>query len=255
MRRFIPIAGIGLLLAGSGLRAALQTENAPADSSCQAAPAVAKSTPQAVKAIPPAGDIVAADGSFPKRQHRGGPPPPRSQDRTPDPRRGPFNRSGQFPPRDMPPQAGGRPPMWRGGPLPPFLFMLAEKRPDEQERILMVSPRFREMSPVAQQEVREKLKHINAMNPQQRQQLRERFAIFHHLPPEARERIRTEIFPAWNRLPDQRRDAMMREFRILRPMRPAEREQRFVQDTFVKQFSTEEQQLLRQLISLSLSSP
>ncbi len=185
-----------------------------------------------------------------------GPPPPGRRFGRP-PEWGPRHRpgpgpgpGGQFPPGGGPPE--GMRPRWGGGPMPPFLFELAEKSPEEQERILQSHPRFSRLPPEAQQHIRERLKRISAMTPEERQQLRERFEIFHHLSPEARDKIREQVFPAWSHVAPERRRALMQEFRAMRGMTPEEREQRFAQDSFTKQFSAEEQQLLRQLLSLAV---
>jgi len=254
MTRFVPIAGIGLLLAATGLAGSLSAQTQSrntGDSPAAALPAAAR------KAVPRPPGITKPRPARPPARPAPIPLVPR------DPRAAPFTRPQPFPPSDIPvtipatPNVpAGRPGQmghWPGGPLPNFLFSLAGKRPEEQERILQKNPHFRQMSPREQEFVREKLKRLNAMTPQQRRDFRERFEIFHHLRPEAREQIRTQIFPAWTRLPAPRRQAMLQEFRVLSRMRPAQREQRFVQDTFIKQFSNEEQQLLRQLLSLTAS--
>jgi hypothetical protein len=232
MKALAAILGLGLLLGGS-----MWAEETPRDDKDTAA------QPSAGKAAP-----VPRGGTAPARANAPAPKPP-----APNPMIGPLNRSAAFPPPDLPPQAFGRPPrpQWRGGPLPPFLFALADKPTAEQEQLLRASPRFRQMSPLEQQEIRERLRKISAMNPRQRKELRDRFEVFHHLSPAARDKIRADIFPAWNRLAPPRRDVMMREYRLLARMRPAERNQRFLQDTFVKQFSDDEQRLLRDLLSVT----
>ncbi len=140
---------------------------------------------------------------------------------------------------------------WGGDPIPSFLFKLAEKSPEEQDRILNGNPRFRDMPANEQQKFREKLKRFSAMLPDERQRFRERFVIFHNLPPESRDKIREEVMPAWNRLPADRRRVLLDEFRTLRRLAADERQQRFAQDSFTREFSSGEQQLLRQLTSLS----
>ncbi len=193
-------------------------------------------------------DLSAAEQQPPAQQPPKGPPGPYRPFGQP-----PWARPGPGGPPGPPGATPGR--HWPGGPFPPILFELAEKSPEEQERFLQSSPKFRHLPPEAQQALRERLKRISAMNPEQRQRLREHFEIFHRLPPEARDRIRSEIFPAWIRLGPERRRALLEEFRALRRMTPAERDKRFGQEEFARQFSPEEQQLLRQLISLRPTEP
>lgn len=168
--------------------------------------------------------------------------------------RDPQGRFGRRPPWFSPGRGPGDPGgrrHWTGRHLPPFLFELAEKPPEEQERILQANPKFRNLPTEEQERVRRHLKRLSAMTPEERQRFRERFEIFHGLPPEARDKIRNELFPAWNRLPAERRPALLAEFRVLRRLTKQEREQRFAREEFSRQFNPEEQQLLRQLISLS----
>ena len=139
----------------------------------------------------------------------------------------------------------------RHGPhLPGLLLRLAEKPPEEQERILRAIPRFRRFPPEVQHHFREKLQRFSAMTPEQRQRFRARYETFHRLPPEARDRIRRDLFPAWKHLSRERRRALMKKFRLLRRMRPAQRDRRFQQKNFTKQFSPREQRLLRHLAAL-----
>lgn len=165
------------------------------------------------------------------------------------PRFEPGKRPGQFPPGG--PGPGSVRSRWHGGGLPKLLFKLAEKSPEEQDRILQSNSRFTSLPADEQRHFREKLKRISAMTPEERQSFRERFEIFHSLPEAARDEIRKDVFPAWKGLAPERRHAVLGEFRMLRKMPPAARERRFSQEPFGKQFSPEEQHLLRRLVSLS----
>lgn len=134
--------------------------------------------------------------------------------------------------------------------MPGLLFKLAEKSPEEQDRILQSNSRFNSLPPEEQRYFRSKLKRISAMTPEERQRFRERFEIFHSLPEQARDTIRNEVFPAWNALPADRRQALLEEFRYLLKMRPSERDRRFNEESFSKLYSPEEQHLLRRLAPL-----
>lgn len=268
MKRSGIIAAIWLLVCGSLLAAgvgggaefAKRAEVQPDDKGTPAAPRKAAAAPR--KNLAPAAKAAAAQparGAAPSPT-RTQPPSPGTRPplRTPpqmqrDPMLGKLAQPSEFPPPDLPPPPGRRRPLaaWPGGPLPAFLFMLAEKPPEEQEKVLQSSPRFRAMSPMQQQEIRLSLRRVVAMTPQQRRLFKERFEIFHSLPVSARETIRTEIFPVWNRMAPPRRQLVLHEFRRLAPMRPAARERFFVQDTFIKQFSNDEQRLLRQMLTLA----
>lgn len=180
-------------------------------------------------------------------------PPPQAGDRPV------FRNRGAFPGHPgRPPGYGGggdrrdgRKGRWPGGHMPRFIFDLAEKSPEEQDRFLKSSRRFNELAQQEQQFFRDKLKKLSAMTPEERLRIRERFEIFHKLPPESRDKIRDEVMPVWSRLAPERRQALLEELRVLRHMSPADRDQRLASDTFARQFSAEEQSLLRQIASLS----
>jgi len=139
---------------------------------------------------------------------------------------------------------------WSGN-IPPFLFDLAEKSPEEQEKFLSNSERFNRLPPDAQQNLRQRLKDISAMSPEKRAKLRERFEIFHRLPEESRDRIREQVFPVWNRIPDDRRRLVLDELRALRQMAPEARQQRLGSDEFNRTYSADERQVLQQLADMT----
>lgn len=138
---------------------------------------------------------------------------------------------------------------WNNSGFPQFLFDLAEKPAAEREKILQADAHFRSLPAERQQHVRDRIQHISEMTPDQRKKLRERYEVFHQLSPETREKVRSQIYPAWHALPDDRRKAMRAEFRELQKMAPADREKRFAQDSFTKQYTSDEQKLLKDTLS------
>ncbi len=143
---------------------------------------------------------------------------------------------------------------WSGH-TPPFLFELAEKSPEDQEKFLQSNERFNRLPPEVQQNLRHRLKEISAMPPDRRAKLRERFEIFHRLPEEARDTIREQVFPVWNRLPGDRRGLLLEELRSLRRMNSEARQQRLGSDAFTRTYTLEERQVLQQLVDLSPAPP
>lgn len=187
------------------------------------------------------------DRARPPRERRWDGPPGNPAQRFGE-RRPPFGpqaRPGQFPPGGPGPRS-----RWQGTQLPGLLFKLAEKSPEEQDRILQSNSRFNSLPSEEQRHFRSKLKRISAMTSEERQRFRERFEIFHSLPEQARDEIRNEVFPAWNALPADRRQALLEEFRYLLKMPPPERDRRFKEESFSKLYSPEEQRLLRRLAPL-----
>ena len=123
------LAGAGLLAAGAGDR-----------KRALARPVAAQAAPRDRLAERP------SDRAQPRAGHR-----PRR-----DPQRHP--RAGQ-------PGGHGRR-RHHGPPLPALLFRLAEKSPQEQNRILQATPRFRRLPPRVQQRFREKLKRFKHDDPE-----------------------------------------------------------------------------------------
>ncbi len=132
------------------------------------------------------------------------------------------------------------------GKFPPLFDKLASMTAEDRGKALAADRHFQHMPPDRQAQVRENLERFANMTPEQRQLFRDRFDFVHSLPPENRERIR-EIFPVWRKLPEDRRQAVREELHTLTAMSPADREKRLADPEFLKNYSTPEQQLLKDL--------
>ena len=144
---------------------------------------------------------------------------------------------------------GKRPPNEMRGAFPPAFDAMAKMTPDQREKALAAAPHFSKMPPERQAEVRQRLERFSAMTPEQQQLMRDRFTIMNGMSPAGRERMR-EVFPQWRSLPEDRRKAMLDEFRTMSDKPLAEREKRFADPDFQKQYSPKEKQLLKDLAEL-----
>lgn len=137
----------------------------------------------------------------------------------------------------------------RRPPFPPWFDDLAKMSPEDRRKALEDNPGFRQLSPERQEQVRRRLEDFSAISPKRRAMMRDRWEIMSSLSEEGRQRVR-EVFPQWNHLPEDRRKAVGDEFRAMRGRTAAERDRRFSDPEFLKNFSPTEQQLLKDLTGL-----
>ncbi len=119
----------------------------------------------------------------------------------------------------------------------------------EQERALRNDPSFRQLSPERQQQLVNRLRDFNSRPPEQRQRMLERMETFEHLPQPQRERLRS-LYGEMRGLPESRRMAVRQAARQLGGMHPADRERLLHSPQFQRNFSPQEQNLVRGLVQL-----
>jgi len=135
--------------------------------------------------------------------------------------------------------------------LPPLLLERLKNLPPEQrEKVLENNRRFQQLPPERQQQLRERLRKLQELTPGQRELIEQRFAIFRNLTPEQQEKARKLYEDRWRGLAPGRRRALLEEFRRLRALGVAERKQRMDSGELQSHFSSDERDLLAQLISL-----
>lgn len=154
-------------------------------------------------------------------------------------------------------QQGGRPglPTGRGPrvrPVPPAALLERLKRlpPAEREKVLENNRRFQQLPPERQEQLRERLRELQELTPEQRELVEQRFAIFNNLTPKQQEKARKIYEQRWRRMPPERRRALLQEYRRLRALDTAERQQRLDSAELQAQFSSDERDVLAQLIAL-----
>ncbi len=117
----------------------------------------------------------------------------------------------------------------------------------EQERALRNDPSFRQLPPERQQQLVNRLREFNSRPPEQRQRMLERMETFERLPQPQRERLRS-LYGEMRGLPQERRMAVRQAARQLGGMNPADRERLLHSPQFQRQFSPQEQNLVRGLV-------
>ena len=135
-------------------------------------------------------------------------------------------------------------------PPPQLLERLSKLPPEERERVLENNRRFQQLSPDQQALLLKRLQQFQELSREQREMIEQRLAIFNNLTPRQQAKARRLYEIVWSKLTAERRRALLEEFRHLRALRPAERQQRLGSDDFQAHFSTEERDLLQQLIDL-----
>lgn len=112
--------------------------------------------------------------------------------------------------------------------------------PAERERELAKLP------PARARLIRQRIWRYNHMQPEERQALRQRYQTFSQLPPDKQQTVR-ERLREFRRVPPGRRPLVRREFEQLRLLPEAQRQTRIDSDEFRRQFSPQEQQIIRDL--------
>ena len=127
--------------------------------------------------------------------------------------------------------------------------------PDQREKLLEKNPRFQRLPPDQQEKLIERVRQLPEFTPEQRELLQQRFAIFNNLTPAQQEKARQIYEGRWSKIEPERRRALLQEFRRLRALPQSERAQRLQSPEMQGLFSSDERDLLAQLISLSDQAP
>jgi DNA-directed RNA polymerase subunit F len=143
-----------------------------------------------------------------------------------------------------------RRPRRRPGPPPLLLERLKNLTPEQREKVLENNRRFRRLPPERQEQLRMRLRQLQELSPEQREMVEQRFAIFSNLTPKQQEKARKLYEDRWRKLPPERRRALLQEFRRLRRLDPDKRKQRLESKELKDQFSSEEREVLTQLMAL-----
>ncbi len=122
--------------------------------------------------------------------------------------------------------------------------------PEERDRVRRNNLRFQQLPRERQEVLRNRLQRMREMTPDQRRQMRSRANTFENLRPEKQREVREIYRNNWSNMEPAQRRAVLGEFRKLRAMPPAERNNRLDSKEFQNRFSATERQLLHQLMDL-----
>ena len=174
-----------------------------------------------------------------KRQQ---PPPPRAE----APRSGENRQPGGGAGNNLNPRRGLR----EEGIPPQLMERLRALSPADQERVLNNNRRLQDMSPERREELRRRLQQWNSLTLQQQRAIREREEIWRNMTLEQRRHVRQEIFPRWEQLPPERKQAILRRLHVLQSLSESERAARLSDERFLAGLSGEDRELLRELARL-----
>ena len=124
----------------------------------------------------------------------------------------------------------------------------AEQNTKQQKRIAPLAAgqaldRWESMTP-AQRE-----RALSRLTPERRAQVEERLRRLEELPPAEREQLR-QRYQEFQKLPRDRQDALRLEIQALRSMRPVARIRRMNSPVFQRQYSADEQRILREAMGM-----
>jgi hypothetical protein len=131
---------------------------------------------------------------------------------------------------------------------------LQKLTPAEQERFMQNNERFRNLPPDQKAQIRQRLHEFRQLSPEQRQKLREREGVWERIPPEQRQRVRQEILPRWKQMAPDRREEIKRRLNALNGLTEDDRAAKLRDPSFVRGLNPSEQEMLRNLSDLGVSS-
>ncbi len=207
--------------------------------------------------------LVALMASVASAQRRQPPPPPnRGGDRA---GQGRFSGVPQRRDNDQRPsqqqqndqgtaQPGGRRfvPLGPGPHMGDWLRKHEDMPADQQEKALENDPTFRQLPPDRQQRLRQRLDNFNRLPQDQRDRMLQRMEIFEHLSPQQQQNVR-DMSHQFRDLPADRKRALVQGFRDLEGLSPADRQRLLDSDTYRKNFSPQELQLLRGMSEVGIT--
>ena len=126
--------------------------------------------------------------------------------------------------------------------------------PDQQEKLLESDPNFKKLPPDRQARFKERLRRFNSLPPEQRERVLARMQFMASLTQEQRKEIR-DANQKLEALPPERRVMVHAALRHLREMDPQQRQQALQSERFRSTFSQPEQEIVKQLVSISPQRP
>jgi hypothetical protein len=150
---------------------------------------------------------------------------------------------------------GGRPTLGAGNdhrrPGPHFGDWLRKNlnTPSEQkQKALEDDPKFKSLPPERQQKLKDRLQWFNSLPPNRQQQILSRMEAWEHMTPEQHQQARG-LMDRMRALPDERRNALRDQFRILGPMNAEQRQRAMNNDQFRRNFNDDERDLISKWLS------
>lgn len=127
---------------------------------------------------------------------------------------------------------------------PTVLDRLEQMTPEQRHRVLQKLP------PQRRQALQQRLNRYEALPPAERERARQQYRRFRELPPARQEAARHSL-QRFRQLPQDRRHTLRQEANRLRAMDDSSRRMRMNSGDFRTRYSTEEQQMVRDLADLT----
>ncbi len=157
--------------------------------------------------------------------------------------------SGQHPSTQPSPHPGASPKQQNQDHLGQWMDRHSNQPLADQQRALQQEPGFRNLPPLTQQHMLDRLAQLNSMPPEKRRRIIEHNEAIAHLTPPQRQQVRGAMQQLGS-LPEDRRRLVARAFRDLREMPEPQRQAILSSDRFRNQFSDQERNTLSSLLAV-----
>ncbi len=125
---------------------------------------------------------------------------------------------------------------------------------DQQLKQLENDPKYKQLPPDRQQQLRNRLLRFNNLAPQQRDRMLNNLEVIEHMTPQQKQQFQA-MSSDLRQLPEDRRRALSGAIRQLREMNPEDRQKAINSDDYRKNYSDKERDILRGMTDLSLYPP
>jgi hypothetical protein len=126
--------------------------------------------------------------------------------------------------------------------------------PQEQERYMQNSERFKSLPPQRQAQIQRNLQKWNNLSPTERNALNDRERAWERMSPEKRQYVQNTLLPKWQQMSPERKQLVTGRLHTLQGMTPADRQAALNDPQFMRGLNPDEQSVLRGLDSLNAPS-
>jgi hypothetical protein len=135
--------------------------------------------------------------------------------------------------------------------LPPkWVENMRDMSPGDREHFMQNNQAFQNLPPERKDQVIRNLQKWDAMPPEQKERIRATERMLEQATPEQREHFRNDIVPKLEQMPPMRRQRVIGHWRRLQAMSPAEQQAALRDPAFMRNLSTDEQSIVRDLNSM-----
>jgi Protein of unknown function (DUF3106) len=132
---------------------------------------------------------------------------------------------------------------------------LRDMSPQEQERFLQNNQRFQNLPPERQAQIRQNLQKWNSLSPAEKDRLNHAEDRWRQMTPQQRDLYQNHILPRWQQMSPDRRQLINGRLHTLQAMPPNAQQRALNDPKFMQGLSPDEQDTLRNLVSLRNPNP